>query len=104
MISGSVLKYRKGLLFQECYETAIFGSSEFSLTQPYRGCAGKVLLFPVNSAWNQTPIRLTKIQARRAYVAASAMTGRGGSLFCANEQSMTTWSASVGWSRSNVSA
>jgi len=32
MISGDVLKYRKGLLIRECYETAIFGSSEFPLT------------------------------------------------------------------------
>jgi hypothetical protein len=31
-----VLKYRKGLLLQECDETAIFGSSEFSLTRPAR--------------------------------------------------------------------
>ena len=36
MISGDVLKYRKGLLIRECYETAIFGSSEFSLTLPTR--------------------------------------------------------------------
>ncbi len=37
MISGDVLKYRKGLLMRECYETAIFGSSEFSLTLPIDG-------------------------------------------------------------------
>jgi len=34
MISGDVLKYRKGLLIRECYETIIFGSSEFPLTVP----------------------------------------------------------------------
>ena len=35
MISGDVLKYRKGLLIRKCDETAIFGSSEFSLTLPW---------------------------------------------------------------------
>ena len=34
MISGDVLKYRKGLFIRECYENAIFGSSEFPLTLP----------------------------------------------------------------------
>ena len=36
MISGDVLKYRKGLLIRECYENAIFGSSEFPLTLPFQ--------------------------------------------------------------------
>ena len=40
MISGDVLKYRKGLLIRECYETAIFGSSEFPLTLPFVSVRG----------------------------------------------------------------